>query len=94
MGCREKNPFNVMARGPLQEWVLLSQESESNYPLQAAPPFRALFNRTMTFHRSADVTITYADRPYLSGARRRSPAAPRQLLSVRLVRGKGRGVSN
>eukprot|EP00960_Hanusia_phi_P003916 115187-Hanusia_phi.AAC.4 len=66
-----------------QQWIHFSQESDSNYPLQTVSSqkarsnpahtiqvasFRRLFEINMTYELRSDVPITYADRPFLSGA--------------------------
>ena len=47
---------------PGQIWVLHTQESNANYPLQGDADFASMFDMRMTFELDAHVPVTYADR--------------------------------
>jgi hypothetical protein len=49
----------VLEKKPGQLWVGLSVEADQNYPQQADPAFRALFDVRMGFTRDADVRMMY-----------------------------------
>jgi len=68
-----------------QPWIFFSQESSSNYPLQAHHAFRSLFAYNMTFELDHDVPVTYADRPYLSGFTYRGHGNVRKKRSKQIV---------
>ncbi|MGJ4860264.1 glycosyltransferase family 10 [Labrys sp. La1] len=46
---------------PRQLWVAWSMECEQHYPFMSDPNFMAAFDLTMTYRRTADVTLNYAN---------------------------------
>jgi hypothetical protein len=66
-----------------QTWVAWSMESDANYPRLADPRFMAQFDLTMTYHRDADVVVSYCrpedwlgfqPSPVVTHGRERAPA--------------------
>jgi alpha-1,3-fucosyltransferase 10 len=49
----------TLEKRPGQLWVSLSVEADQNYPQQADPAFRALFDLRMDYTRHADVRMMY-----------------------------------
>lgn len=46
---------------PEQVWLLVTQESSANYPEQASPGFRSLFDGEMSHRQTAEIWIPYLD---------------------------------
>jgi hypothetical protein len=46
---------------PEQVWILVTQESSENYPEQASPGFRSLFDGEMSHRQTAEIWIPYLD---------------------------------
>ena len=71
---------DLPAKRPDQPWVLMSMESETNYPIQAGPEARETFDLHMTYRLDADVPAIYPNwREYgdfAEAAPRRSGPSP------------------